>query len=109
MASKNVRNLDDQTFDEEVLKAQEPVIVDFHAAWCGPCKLLGPIIEKIADDYEGKVKVAKVDVAAAPRVVQRYNVANVPTVMVFDKGEQKAVRFGVVRREQLLEMAGITS
>jgi thioredoxin 1 len=107
MASKNVHNFDDSNFDSEVLQADGPVLVDFHATWCGPCKILAPIVEKLADEYEGKLKVGKVDIDAAPRIAQKYGIASVPTVMVFSGGEKKAAHIGVAKREKLIQMTGL--
>ena len=86
MAGKNVLTFNDQNFEAEVLKADVPVLVDFTATWCGPCKALAPIVEKIADDFEGRVKVGKLDVEAAPETARKYKVRNLPTVLVFKGG-----------------------
>ncbi|HZO13178.1 MAG TPA: thioredoxin [Polyangiaceae bacterium] len=107
MAGKNVHIIDDNNFEQEVLQSDRPVLVDFHATWCGPCKILAPIVEKLADEFEGKLKVGKVDIDSAPRLAAKYNIASVPTVIVFDKGEKKAQHVGVARREKLVEMAGL--
>jgi thioredoxin 1 len=108
MASKNVHIIDDSNFEAEVLNATGPVLVDFHATWCGPCKMLTPIVEKLADDFEGKLKVAKIDIDQAPNVASKYGVRSVPTVMVFDGGERKASHIGLAKREKLLELAGLS-
>lgn len=105
--SKNVHMFDDQNFEAEVLKATGPVLVDFTATWCGPCKMLSPIIEKIADEFPGKIKVGKVDVDAAPGIAAKYGIRSVPTVIVFEGGQTKAQHIGLTKREKLLEMAGI--
>ncbi len=107
MAGKNVKEIDDTNFDAEVLKHSGLVMIDFHATWCGPCKILTPIVEKIADDFEGKLKVGSVDIDVAPKVAQKYRIASVPTVMVFENGEKKASHIGVARREKLLAMVGL--
>jgi thioredoxin 1 len=107
MAGKNVHNFDDNNFETEVLSSDTPVLVDFHATWCGPCKILAPIVEKLADEFEGQLKVGKVDIDAAPRIAAKYNIASVPTVIVFSKGEKKAQHVGVARREKLVEMTGL--
>jgi thioredoxin 1 len=108
MASKNVHVFDDNNFDQEVLKADGPVLVDFHATWCGPCKILAPVVEKIAEDFAGKIKVGKVDVDQAPRLAAKYGISSVPTVMVFQGGQKKASHIGVAKREKLLEMTGVS-
>lgn len=102
--SKNVLELNDQNFDEEVLKANLPVLVDFGATWCGPCKALAPIVDKIADENVGKYKVAKVDIDEAPGVAQRYGIRGVPTVLVFNGGEKKGQHVGVTTKETLLKL-----
>ena len=108
MASDNVHHIDDSNFEAEVLNASGPVLVDFHATWCGPCKMLGPIMDKIADDFTGKLKVAKIDIDQAPNVASKYGIRSVPTVMVFDGGERKASHIGLAKRDQLLSMAGVS-
>ncbi len=79
--------LNEQNFDSEVLQSNLPVIVDFWAEWCGPCKVLGPIIEEISHDYEGKLKVGKVDVDAHGELASRYNVMSIPTMKFFKGGQ----------------------
>ena len=86
---KNVIDVSDSNFDAEVLKSESPVLVDFTATWCGPCKQLAPVVEKIADENVGKYKVAKVDIDDCPSITQKYGVRGVPTVMVFKGGEKK--------------------
>lgn len=76
----------DQTFDAEVLQSPIPVLVDFWAPWCGPCRMVGPVIEELSKELEGKVKVVKVDVQDNPGVANRYNIRSIPTVTVFSKG-----------------------
>ena len=85
----------DATFDEVVLKSDKPVLVDFWAAWCGPCRMVGPIIEEISKDYDGKAVVGKVDVDANQEFAAKFGVRNIPTVLVFDKGELVARHVGV--------------
>ncbi|WP_437810487.1 thioredoxin [Sorangium sp. So ce1078] len=107
MASQNVHTLTDQNFESEVLKSDVPVLVDFTATWCGPCRALAPIVDKIADDFQGKVKVAKLDIDGAPETTRKYGVRSVPTVMVFQGGEKKGVQVGLTNREKLLQLLGI--
>ena len=77
----------DATFDEVVLKSDKPVVVDFWAAWCGPCRMVGPVIDEIYSEYEGKAVVGKVDVDANQEFAAKYGVRNIPTVLIFQNGE----------------------
>ncbi len=86
------------TFDQEVLGAGNPVLVDFWATWCGPCRMVAPIIDEIATNYAGKVKVVKVDVDEAPELAERYGIASIPTVMLFSGGQESSRWVGVQRR-----------
>ncbi len=99
MASENLKEFNDANFESEVLKSQEPVLVDFWAEWCGPCRLLTPTIEKLAKEYVGKVKVGKVDTDSNRDLSIKYGIANIPTVMVFKDG-QVAQKFVGVRQER---------
>ncbi|MCV6629447.1 MAG: thioredoxin [Flavobacteriaceae bacterium] len=85
----------DATFDEVVLKSDKPVLVDFWAAWCGPCRMVGPIIDEIGNDYEGKAIVGKVDVDANQEFAAKYGVRNIPTVLIFQNGEVVGRQVGV--------------
>ena len=87
MASDAVHEFTDDNFDTEVLNSDQPVLVDFWAEWCGPCRLLTPTIEKLADDYQGKVKVGKVDTEQNRAIAGRYNINAIPTVLLFKNGE----------------------
>ena len=106
-ASKNILTFNEKNFDAEVLKSSVPVLVDFTATWCGPCKLLAPIVEQIADEYEGKIKVGKLDIDDAPGVTAKYGVRSVPTVMLFESGQKKAQHIGNAKKEKLLQALGL--
>ncbi len=99
MASENVLELTDQNFETEVLKSAQPVLVDFWAEWCMPCRMLAPTIEKIAKDYVGKVKVGKLDTDSNRDVSTKYGISAIPTVILFKNG-QVAQKFVGLRREQ---------
>jgi thioredoxin 1 len=102
----NIVELTDANFDKEVLESQTPVLVDFTATWCGPCKMLAPIVEKIADEYKGTYKVGKLDIDDAPGITQRYGIRGVPTVMVFKDGQKAGQHVGVTNKENLVKLLG---
>ena len=89
----------DATFEEVVLKSDKPVMVDFWAAWCGPCRMVGPIIDELSTEYEGKVVVGKVDVDANQEFAAKYGVRNIPTVLVFHNGEVVGKQVGVAPKQ----------
>ena len=93
----------DQSFQETVLNSDKPVLVDFWAAWCGPCRMLGPIIEEIANDFEGKAIVGKVDVDNNQQISVDYGIINIPTVMIFKNGEVVDKIVGVSPKEVIAE------
>ena len=99
MAGQNVKEFTDQNFETEVLKSGEPVLVDFWAEWCGPCRMLAPTIEKIANDYAGKVRVGKVDTDVNRDISIKYNISAIPTVILFKDG-QVAQKFVGLRQER---------
>ena len=99
MASENVIEITDQNFEQEVLKSNVPVLVDFWAEWCMPCRMLAPTIEKIAKEYAGKVKVGKVDTDSNRDTALKFSISNIPTVILF-KGGQAAQRFVGLRPEK---------
>ncbi len=97
-----------ETFEKEVLQSEIPVLVDFFATWCGPCKMFAPILEDFAAAAEGKVKVCKVDIDQELPLAQKYNIMSVPTILVFQSGVQTASNLGVVEKEKLAQLAGIS-
>ena len=93
--SDNVKEISSENFNQEVLESDLPVLVDFWAEWCGPCRMLGPIIEEVSNDYEGKAVVGKLDVDSNQEFAAKFGVRNIPTVLVFDKGEMVKRQVGV--------------
>ena len=98
MASENVQEFTDGNFDQEVLQSSQPVLVDFWAEWCMPCRMLTPTIDKIAKDYAGKVKVGKVDTDANREIAMKYRIDAIPTVILFNGG-QVAQKFVGLKKE----------
>jgi thioredoxin 1 len=101
MASSDIVTLQDSTFDQEVLKSDTPVLVDFWAVWCGPCKAIAPTVEELATQYKGKLKVAKMDVDAHQNVPQQYGIRSIPTLLVFKGGRVVASLIGAVNKSKL--------
>jgi|UniRef100_A0A7V5N0K2 thioredoxin 1 len=94
--------VNDQNFEKEVLKAEVPVLVDFWAAWCGPCKIIAPIIDEIAEELEGKIKVCKINVDENPLTPGKYGIRAIPTLIIFKKGEPVEVIVGAVSKSIIL-------
>jgi thioredoxin 1 len=107
MAGANVLEINDGNFEAQVLKAEEPFLLDFSAVWCGPCKVLAPIVEKLADEYKGKVKVGKLDIDDSPSVASKFGIRGVPTVLVFKDGKEAGRHVGVTNKETLLKLLGV--
>ncbi|MCH7590506.1 thioredoxin [PVC group bacterium] len=96
-----VLNVEGKQFDTEVVKIEGPVLVDFFAEWCGPCKVVGPIIDEISGSYEGRVKFVKVDIDTAQEIAGKLGVMSVPTLMIFKNGEVAAEKVGAIPKDQL--------
>lgn len=99
--SEKILNLTDAEFEDKVLKAPGPVLVDYWAEWCGPCKMIAPVLEEIANDYEGRLTIAKLNIDDNPATPQRYGVRGIPTLMLFKNGEMEATKVGAQSKSQL--------
>lgn len=97
------QEVSDNDFETEVLKSPQPVVVDFTAAWCGPCKAMAPALEQVAEEMKGKVKVVKVDVDQSPVVTQQYRIQAMPTLMVFKDGQVAGHHVGALVQKKKLE------
>ncbi|SIN70017.1 thioredoxin [Sulfurivirga caldicuralii] len=101
--SEHIVNVSDETFESEVLQADQPVLVDFWAEWCGPCKMIAPILDEIAQEYAGKLKIAKLNIDDNPATPPKYGVRGIPTLMLFNNGEVTATQVGALSKSQLSE------
>lgn len=99
--SKLIGTVSDTTFETDVLKADVPVLVDFWAEWCGPCRMIAPVLEQSAPEYEGRLRIAKINIDENPQTPSRYNVRSIPTLMVFRGGQPVGVKVGVLNKSQL--------
>jgi thioredoxin 1 len=99
-----MNEVNDGNFETEILKSEIPALVDFWAPWCGPCKLIAPVIEQLATQYAGKVKIVKMNVDEAPATPAKYNVRGIPTVIMFKNGEEADKIVGAVTRAKFEEM-----
>ena len=101
MSSTQIVHTSDAAFEADVLKSETPVLVDFWAEWCGPCKMIAPILEDIADHYEGKVRIAKLNVDDNATVAAKFNIRSIPTLLLFNKGQLIASKVGAVSQAHL--------
>ena len=101
--SANTKPVTDQSFDTDVLKSSEPVLVDFWAEWCGPCKMIAPALDELSAEMAGKVTVAKVNIDENPGIPTKYGVRGVPTLMIFSQGQVAATKVGALPKSKIKE------
>ncbi|MFV9473738.1 thioredoxin TrxA [Advenella sp. RU8] len=99
--SDTIKHATEASFNADVLKSDKPVLVDYWAPWCGPCKAIAPVLEEVAKEYEGRLQVVKVDVQDHPEVAAQFGIRGIPTLMVFKHGEAVATKVGAVNKAQL--------
>ena len=101
MSSPNIVHVTDATFESDVLQAAEPVLLDFWAEWCGPCKAIAPLLDEISGLYAGRLRVAKLNVDENPQTMMKYNIRSIPTLMVFKSGKVEAQKLGALSKSAL--------
>lgn len=101
--SDKIVHVSDASFEADVLQSEIPALVDFWAEWCGPCKMIAPILDEIADEYDGKIKVCKVNVDSNPETAAKFNVRGIPTLLIFKNGVIEATKVGALSKGQLSE------
>jgi thioredoxin 1 len=101
--SDNLVHVTDASFESDVLQSEVPALIDFWAAWCGPCKMIAPLLEELSDEYAGRIKVCKIDVDSNPETAAKFNVRGIPTLLVFKNGSIEATKVGALSKSQLVE------
>ena len=97
-----IQHVSDDSFEEEVLSSKTPVLVDYWAEWCGPCKVIAPVLEEIAKEYDGKMKVCKLDIDANEATPPKYGIRGIPTMLLFNAGELKATKVGATTKSNIV-------
>ncbi len=101
MSSDTILHVTDSSFEDDVLKSGEPVLLDFWAEWCGPCKMIAPMLNEIADEFKGKVRIAKLNIDDNPKTPQRFSVRGIPTLILFKNGQVEGQKVGALRKADL--------
>jgi thioredoxin 1 len=101
--SEDIVQVTDASFEDQILRAEGPVLVDFWAAWCGPCKMIAPILDELATQYEGKIKICKMDVDSNPDTAAKYGIRGIPTLMIFKGGNLDSTKVGALSKNQLID------
>ena len=101
--SDNIVQISDNSFDSDVLQAEGPVLVDFWAEWCGPCKMIAPVLEELASEYGEKLKICKMDVDSNPETAPKYGIRGIPTLILFNNGDVAGTKVGALSKSQLSE------
>lgn len=99
--NENIRHVSDSSFESDVIKADTPVLVDYWAEWCGPCKMIAPVLEEVSREYDGKLRIAKVDVDANQGTAAKFGIRGIPTLMLFKNGAVVATKVGAMSKSQL--------
>ncbi len=99
--SENIVHISDESFEEEVLRSEKPVLIDYWAEWCGPCKMIAPVLDEIATEYSERLKVVKLNIDDNPQTPPKYGIRGIPTLMVFKNGVVEATKVGAVSKAQL--------
>lgn len=100
----NIINASEVSFDADVLESVQPVLVDFWAPWCGPCRQIAPILDELAQEYDGQVRIVKVDVQEHPQVAARFGIRSIPTLKTFKAGQEVATQVGAANKQQLAQL-----
>jgi len=101
--SENITHVSDSSFDEEVIKAGKPVLVDYWAEWCGPCKMIDPLLHELADEYADRIKIAKVNIDENQQITSQFKIRGIPTLMIFADGKVQGMKVGAVTKGVLKE------
>ena len=99
--SDNIIHVSDESFEQEVLQSEKPVLIDYWAEWCGPCKMIAPVLDEVASEYSDKIRVAKLNIDDNPATPPKYGIRGIPTLMLFKNGEVEATKVGAVSKAQL--------